>query len=176
MISLEFAEALYSLAKDENCTYEIYNQLSAVKFAFSDNPNLGKILDRPCSDTKENDALIDRCFSDINNHLLNCIKVMSKRRISSRFSETADEFMRLYRRENGIENVNVITAVELDKDMKKMLEAKLEKKLEKKLSVSYSVDSSILGGVVVQTETAQIDSSVRARLKSVEKQIKTATV
>lgn len=173
---IAFAEALYSLAKDEGCAEEIYEQLPTVRFAFSDNPELGKILDRPCANAKENASLIDRCFPDINTHLLNCIKVMSKRRVSSHFPETADGFMKLYRSENGIELVSVITAVPIEGDMKEKLEAKLKDKLSKELLISFSVDPSILGGVIVRTESTQLDGSVKARLKAVEKQIKSAVL
>lgn len=171
-----FAEALYSLATEENCVEEIYNQLPAIRFAFSDNPKFGKILDRPCSNVNENVTLIDRCFSDINRQLLNCIKVMSKRRVASHFPEMADEYMKLYRQEKGIELVNVITAVPLNDDVKKRLGEVLKKKLSKELSISFSVEPSIIGGVVVRTESMQIDSSVKARLADLEKQIKSATL
>ena len=110
MTAVSYAEALYSLALEENVTEEIYSQIDSVKFAFDDNPELSKILDRPCSDKSERTAFIDRCFKDINLYLLNCIKVMSKHRATVHFSEMADEFMKMYRKENGIEIVNVITA------------------------------------------------------------------
>ena len=113
MTAITYAQALYSLAIEENVSKEVYEQIHFVKDAFLDNPEFSKILDRPCSNRKEHDELIDRCFKDINVFLLNCIKIMSKKRVSSHFAQMADEFIKLYQAENNIEPVTVITAVPL---------------------------------------------------------------
>ena len=176
MTAVSYAEALYSLANEENCVEEIYEQIGGVKFAFSDNPQFAKILDRPCFASDERDALIDRCFKDVNINLLNCIKVMSKRRVSVDFVQMADEFMKLYRKEYGIELVSVITAVPLSDDMREKLKLRLEEKLSKKVILSATVDPSIMGGIIVRTENSQMDSSVKTRLDDVEKQIKSAVL
>ncbi len=176
MTAVAYAEALYSLAAEEKLADEIYSQLDAVKFAFTDNPALCKILDRPCSDRAELNAFIDRCFGDVNIYLLNCIKIMSKRRATSHFPEMADEFMKLYRRENGIEIVNVITAAEPDEDRMDKLKAKLEAKLGKRVILNVSVDPTILGGIIVRTESSQLDASVKTRLDNIENQIKSAVI
>ncbi len=176
MTAVSYAEALYSLAVEENSADEIYSQLDAVKFAFTDNPELCKILDRPCSDKQERTALIDRCFKDVNVYLLNCIKVMSKRRATVHFPEVADEFMKLYRKENGIEIVNVITAAALSDEQAEKLEIKLERKLGKKVILSATVDPDIMGGIVVRTESSQIDASIKTRLDDLQKQIKSAVI
>ncbi len=176
MMAVSYAEALYSLAVEENVAEEIYKQIDAVKFAFEDNPQLCKILDRPCSDKTERTAFIDRCFKDVNEYLLNCIKVMSKRRVTVHFPEMADEFMKMYRKENGIEIVNVITATALNEEQTEKLKITLERKLGKKVVLSATVNPEILGGIVVRTETSQIDASIKTRLDDIEKQIKSAVI
>ena len=176
MSVVAYAEALYSLAVEEKVSDEIYSQLDAVKFAFTDNPELSKILDRPCVDMDERIAFIDRCFKDVNKYLLNCIKVMSKRRLSAEFPDMADEFMRLYRRDNGIEIVNVISAVPLSEEQTDKLKLKLENKLNKKVILDMTVDEGIFGGLVIRTESSQIDGSIKKRLDAVEKQIKSAVI
>ena len=176
MTAIAYAEALYSLAVDENLADEIYSQMETAKFAFTDNPELSKILDRPSSDKAERGAFIDRCFGDMNVYLVNCIKVMSKRRFTSHFPEMADEYMKLYRQENGIEIVNVITAVELSESQRENLTSAMAKKLGKKIILSETVDTSIVGGIVVRTESSQIDASIKTRLDSIEKQIKSAVL
>lgn len=176
MTAVSYAQALYSLSVEENISHEIYEQLPAVKFAFDDNPDLAKILDRPCSPEKERNALIDKCFKDVNIYLLNCVKIMSKKRASSRFSEMADEFMRLYRAENGIEPVSVISATPLSEVQISRLTEKLEDMLGKKVLMSFSVDKDIIGGLVVRTESAQFDYSIKTKLEDMRKQIKSVVV
>lgn len=176
MTAVSYAEALYSLAVEEHVAEEIYSQMDAVKFAFTDNPELSKILDRPCSSGAERTAFIDRCFKDVNIYLLNCIKVMSKHRVTSHFTEMADEFMKLYRKENGVEIVKVITAVELTASQRDKLKSKLESKLGKTVILDTNVDPDIIGGIVIRTESSQIDASVKTRLDDIEKQIKSAVI
>ena len=176
MTAVSYAEALYSLAVEENCAEKIYGQLDAVRFAYADNPQLSKILDRPCCDLTERISVIDKCFAGANVHLLNCIKVMCKRRVTSLFVETADEYMRLYRRGHNIENVSVITAHPLSEDVLEKLRLKLEEKLSKHVNITVEIDSSIMGGIRVRTESKQIDSSVKTRLNEIEKQIKSVVL
>ena len=176
MTAASYAEALYSLSVEENISDEIYSQMDSVKFAFTDNPELSKILDRPCTYSAERTAFIDRCFKDVNRYLLNCIKVMSKRRVTIHFPEMADEFMKLYRTENGIEIVNVITAVALSEEQEDKLKSNLETKLNKKVLLKTTVDAGILGGIVVRTESSQLDASVKTRLDNIENKIKSAVL
>ena len=90
--------------------------------------------------------------------------------------EMADEFMKLYRRENGIEIVSVITAIELSDSQRDKLKTSMESKLGKKVILNETVDPAIVGGMVVRTESSQIDGSIRTRLDSIEKQIKSAVI
>lgn len=176
MTAVAYAEALYSLAIDENCADEIYSQIEGVRFAFADNPELSNILDRPGSDLNSRYSLIDRCFADINKHFLNCIKVMCKRRVASLVVDMSDEFMSLYRKDNGIEKVTVITAETLSEDLLIPLKEKLESSLSKKVDMTVKVDPSIMGGIIVRTENTQIDSSIKTRLADMEKQIKSVVL
>ncbi len=176
MTAAAYAEALYSLAVEENAADEIYSQMEAVKFAFTDNPELSKLLDRPCADKQALISFIERCFGEANIYLLNCIKVMSKRRVTFHFPDMADEFMKLYRKENGIEIVKVITACAMEDEQAERLKAKLEKKLGRRVVLNMEVNPEILGGIIVRTENSQMDGSVKNRLVSIEKQIKSAVL
>jgi len=176
MMASNYAHALYSLSVEENISDEIYNQIDSVKTAFLDNPEFSKILDRPCSNEGERNEIIDRCLKDVNIYLVNCIKVMSKNRVSVHFPEMADEFMKLYRKENGIEVVSVITAIELSDLQSEKLKEKLESVIGKKVILNQHVQPDILGGIIVRTENSQIDASVKTKLEEMGKQIKSAVI
>lgn len=176
MTGTSYAEALYSLAVEEGITDEIYEQISSVRHAFIDNPDLSKILDRPCSDEKSRFLLIDRCFGKFNRHLVNCIKIMSKKRVTLSVPDMADGFMKLYREDNGIEIVNVVTAVPLGKEQTEKLKNKIESIIGKKVILSQSINADILGGVIVRTESFQMDSSIKTKLEDIGKQIRSAVI
>ena len=151
MTAMTYAQALYSLSVEQNVSVEIYEQIHSVKDAFLDNPEFSKILDRPCFN-------------------------QSKKRVSSHFVEMADEFIKLYQRENGIETVTVITAVPLTTKQVDNLKIKLEKILNKKVLLTQTVDGKIMGGIIVRTENAQFDSSVKTRLEDMSKQLKSSVM
>lgn len=176
MTAVSYAQALYMLSEEEKVSKEIFAQISAVSYGFSDNPNLSKILDRPGSSYDENCRLIDKCFSGFNKHLVNCIKVMCKHRVTSFVPQVSEEFMKIYRKENGIEIVNVTTAVELDDETKQKLKTKLEGLLNKDVELKTNVNPEVIGGVVLNTETMQIDGSIKTRVKNMENQIKSAMI
>lgn len=176
MTAAAYAEALYSLAEDENAAENIYNEIEIVADLFKENPELVKILDFP-GDTKKKTALIDRCFGgQVHIYLLNCLKLMSEKRTVRYAVPMAEEYMRLYRQKVGAETAEIITAVRLDDSQLLRITAALEKSTGKKIIPKPTVDPKCMGGVIVRLENRSIDASVKTRLNEFEKKIKAVRI
>jgi len=75
------------------------------------------------------------------------------------------EFMRLYRRREGIVEATATSAIALDAADLEALEAGLVAMTGQRVELSTDVDASLLGGVQVRVGDRLIDGSVRGRLQ-----------
>ena len=78
----------------------------------------------------------------------------------------------LMKEEQRIAVAYVTTAVELDGTQKKAVEEKLlETSGYAKMEMHYEVDASIIGGMIIRINDRVVDSSVRAKLNGLKKQL-----
>jgi len=75
-------------------------------------------------------------------------------------------FKNLANRARNMEQVQITSAVELNKEEKKELEKVLKKLTSKNIQSSFSVDPLLMGGVIVRIGDRVIDGSVRNKLSS----------
>ena len=70
--------------------------------------------------------------------------------------------------------VNVTSAVEIEKELKHNLKTILEKQMGKKINLTNYVDKSIIGGLVLQIGSDLIDISVKNKIFKINNMIKEA--
>ena len=80
-------------------------------------------------------------------------------------------FDELWQRENKLLPVEITSAIELDKKTVKQIGDRIGEETGQKIELSERVDPDILGGLVVRVGNSIIDSSIRARLDSLRKQV-----
>lgn len=87
--------------------------------------------------------------------------------------EIGQQFLLEYRLYKKIEVVDIITPIELDKNLKKEFE-ELSGRLvgkDKKVVIREQVDENLLGGFVLRIGDKQIDDSVAAKLRELKKKL-----
>ncbi|OGT53571.1 MAG: ATP synthase F1 subunit delta [Gammaproteobacteria bacterium RIFCSPHIGHO2_12_FULL_41_15] len=78
--------------------------------------------------------------------------------------EIADLYHNMQVAEEGLVEVDVTSAFELDDDERKILEEKLTKRFSAKVDLTFHVDESIIGGLVVRAGNWVMDGSVKGKL------------
>ncbi|MBC7325220.1 MAG: ATP synthase F1 subunit delta, partial [Moorella sp. (in: Bacteria)] len=81
-------------------------------------------------------------------------------------------FTEMANRARNLVEVQVTSAVELEKEEKKKLTEVMEKVTGKKVRAEYFVDPSLIGGVVVRVGDRVIDGSIRTRLASMREHLR----
>ena len=87
-----------------------------------------------------------------------------------------DSYTALYNEARGIMPAEVISATALSDDAKARLIARLEEITKKKIVLKERTDASIMGGLIVRYGANQLDGSLRSRLASIEKSLKSTVV
>ena len=89
--------------------------------------------------------------------------------LPSIFKEVLEQYKRILK----VTDISLTTAVDLPKDfISKLKESMLKSSItDENLEVSTNIDKSILGGFIIEVDNKLIDSSVRSKLKKIEKNI-----
>lgn len=166
-----YGNSLYSLAKDEGVETEILVQLNAVGEGFNENPALFSVLDAPQVSAGEKLDLIDSVFKGCHPYVVNTLKLLTESRRASAVGYMAKQYKAAYNKDKGISEVTAITAVPLSDENEQKLISRLKKLLGGEISLTNKIDPSILGGLVIRTDSLQIDGGVKSRLDEIKKEI-----
>ncbi|MBO5946273.1 MAG: ATP synthase F1 subunit delta [Clostridia bacterium] len=160
----EYGRALFLLAKEEGVLDKIKGDLYATHTAFVENPTYLKMLDTPAVDKEEKKKLISESLSGIDEYVVNLVKILAERRVTSEITNIYETYVALYNEEMGIEDVEAVSAVPMTDSQLAALKAKLEGLTGKTVNIKNTVDPAILGGVKLRYEGRQVDGSLKTRL------------
>lgn len=170
-IAKEYAEALFSLAREEHREADFAAALKSISDILRSEPEYMHILDCRALDASLRSSLVEKAFAELPKHVVSFMGLLCKKGHIRELFDCAEEYERIYKHFLSISEVQVISAVPLTEEEKAALISKLEKTSGKSISAHYSVDASLLGGIVVKSEDTVIDGSLRSRLGKVKEVI-----
>ncbi len=172
LLAKNYANAFYSLAKDEGIEKDILSDLSVVTKLFSDNDEYVSIMNSPMIALSEREKMLDDAFSkSVSPYTLNLLKILVSKKSLNLVFECEKIFVALYNKDNNIEKVTAVTAIPLSKRLSEKLTDRLFSVLNKTVILENVVDKSLIGGIMLRYENKQTDSSIRNRLMAIEKTI-----
>ncbi len=170
-IAKVYADALFELCSEDESYDSVHRNINDCRKVFADNPDLLKFLSAPAINTDKKTELISEIFSDCG-IVCNLLCVITVKNRASLIYQITDCFNKLYNEYRNIAEITVTTCIPLSDTMREKLKAKLSAKFGKTVVMNEKVDKSILGGVIVQYENLQIDSSIKSKLNSVHNELK----
>ena len=169
-----YGEALYELAKSEDLTGPIGEQLRLLQASFRQEPEYIRLLSAPNLTKAERCQILDDSFrGKVQQYLLNFMKILTEKGYMRHFSDCADAYMDRYNQDNGILPVTAITAVPLSEDQSARLTEKLNRITGKKIALLNRVDPKVLGGIRLDYDGRRLDDTVSHRLDSIRDLLKT---
>ncbi len=163
-----YAQALYGLAKDENCADTVLDQLSALSESFGKEPDYLRLLSAPNLSKEERCGILDRGFrGKLHPYVLNFLKLLTEKGYIRLFRECCGCYREAYNLDHGILEVRAVTAVALNESQRARLTAKLAGVTGKKICLIERVDPGCLGGVRLDFDGKRLDDTVANRLASI---------
>ncbi len=163
-IARRYAEALYTLAVEEDCVETIDNDYHRVVEEIMDVPDFMRFLTHPLVMHSDKVALLRKAFPNIAEYLHNMFSLLVRNGREAYIDMIYDEFERLRGSEEGIVQVRVTTAQELTAKDRKRLSLHLAKMLRGRVKLDEQIDSGLIGGLRVEVGGKVIDGTLRARL------------
>lgn len=172
-LSKEYAESLFSLARENSCEEKYLEELKFTEKVFKDFPEYAELLSSPALTREERTAAIDESLGEsLSEYVMSFLKVLCEAGHMKQLSDCVAEYEKMYRDEKRTAAVKVTSAAPLTKDEEERIAAKITKIVGGECEITYFVDPSLIGGAIIETESAVIDGSLRKSLQEVKEVIK----
>jgi F-type H+-transporting ATPase subunit delta len=172
----EYAKALFAVSEERGSSDAVCVDARDLIEIISQNKGYTVLLDSPALSLSEKLSLIDGAFESFDKDLKNTVKLLSEKRLCHALVLMLTEYISLYEASRGIIHVEVITAVPMTDAQEARLTEKLARETGKTIVIDKSVDASILGGIKLRYLGREKDASLKTRLLSIEKRIKSTII
>jgi ATP synthase F1 delta subunit len=170
-IAAVYARSLFEVAQEQGKLDDVRDQLGEFADALDANQEMQVFFFSPYFSTEEKEEGLDKIVTGADPIVLNFLKLLiEKHRVPTTF-RIRRVFDELWQEENKLLPVEVTSAIELDKKTVKQIGDRIGEETGQKIELTERVDPDILGGLVVRVGNSIIDSSIRARLDSLRKQV-----
>ena len=172
-VANNYGQALYDLARDEQLSDSILQQLNALCKSFADEPAFVKLLSTPSIPKQERCQIIDEALrGQVHPYVLNFLKILTENGYMRHFTGCCQLFKQQYNQDNGIMPVIAVTKLPLSDELRRKLTDKLSSVTGKAVELECRVDPECLGGVRLDFGGTQIDGTVRHRIEEIRQILK----
>jgi ATP synthase F1 delta subunit len=160
-----YAQALFEAAKDQSALQTVRDELEDFVATLRTVPELDAVLRNPQLDPRAKVALLEDLLGGTHVLVRNFLLLVVERGRAHEIAGMQREFDNLWRREQGILNVELTTAFELAPDERSSIVEQIRSASGRQVEATSSVDPDLIGGLVLQAGSMRIDASVRGRLE-----------
>ncbi|ADG40808.1 MULTISPECIES: ATP synthase F1 subunit delta [Leuconostoc] len=171
-IANQYAKAIFELSTQQNNVDATRSDLNALKNVFNDNPNFVVVVTSNDIDSTSRDSLLTTLTTGAAEPIQNLVKLLAYNNRLAILPQIVDSFDDYYNEANGIVDVSAITAVALDDTRLAKLAAVFASKTgAQHVNLKNVVDQSILGGVILQSQSTLIDGSLKTKIAKMKAQL-----
>lgn len=173
LIATRYAKSLIGLANEGGLNYGVLHQnLQNVKEILSLTSELYDTLCNPVISINDKEDLIGCIFAnDTDETIRNFLKLLVKENRFNLIYEIIKIYDNMLDKINNISKVEVLSAIELDDNLKEQIKNKLGEILKKEIIVNYNIDKSIMAGLVYKMGDNIFDTSLKGKLDKFKKAI-----
>ena len=169
--SKSYALALYELAKENSELNKIQDEMNGLKTLLSKSSDFrGMILNPTVSKEEKNKAINEISDQYIFSQTLK--KFLGFLTIKNRLfflNKIIDSFSNLVSSSKGELKAKLVSSKELSKMEIEKIGKELSKDFKSVLNIDYKYDPDLIGGLVIQVGSVIIDTSIKTKLKKLEK-------
>ena len=167
LIPNRYAKALYKHACEVGEAAEVYAQMKMLAESFASVDGLKSTIDNPFIAIEDKEkVLLKASGASKGGSLYKFIFLADKHSRVTMLQAMALAYVKIYRAEQRISQVEIVTACSLPEEKIKEITATVGKYLDgRSLETTTRVDESLIGGFVVKVDSVVLDASVKNELK-----------
>ena len=168
-----YALALYELSKENSELDKVEEGIKGLKGLLKESLNFNEMI---CSPTiaKEDKKNVIFLIADKNNFSSVLKKFLGFITLKNRvffLDKIIESFLNLVSKNKGELKVKLISSKKLSTEEQKKIENELSKDFKSQLIIDYEYDPSLIGGLTLQVGSTMVDTSIKTKLKKLEKNI-----
>lgn len=173
LISKTYGEALFELAVEENKTGLYLEEVGNLLKIIQENPDFGQFMNHPKIPKDEKLTVMENIFRDrMDKELLGFLVTIVEKDRYSEIENILKYVIDSIKEYRNIGVAYVTTAIPLQENQKKDIEDKLLATTKyETLECHYKVDEALIGGMVIRMGDRVVDSSIRTKLESLEREL-----
>lgn len=172
-LAKRYSEALTEVAKNKNELDTVWADLQTVEESMTSVKEMANFLSHPVIPVFEKKDMVKSVFEGkINNDVLNLLYILLEKNKINLLSTILYCFEESMDEAKNILKVGVVSAAEIDEDLKHKLQEKLESKLNKSVKFDFETKPEIIAGVVLKIQDKVIDGSMAAKLEGFKKALR----
>ena len=172
-LAKRYSEALTEVAKNKHELDTVWTDLQTVEESITSVKEMANFLSHPVIPVFEKKDMVKSVFEGkINNDVLNLLYILLEKNKINLLSTILYCFEESMDEAKNILKVGVVSAAEIDEDLKHKLQEKLESKLNKSVKFDFETKPEIIAGVVLKIQDKVIDGSMAAKLEGFKKALR----
>ena len=169
-IARRYGNALFEVAKEQDSLAETATELNEIKAVLEKEPGFVVFMTSPQIDEKVKKDTLESMAKGASSLVANLLHMLFDYHRIANLESIIGEFNRLYDADRKIVRATVKTAIALEDDQKQKLAATFAKiENANQVILDEKVDPSIIGGVVLQSESHIYDGSIRSKFEQIKR-------
>ena len=175
-IARVYAQALFDAAKEAGVVEPVRREMTEFVAALAASTSLRNVLADPQVETSAKVRVLAEITRGGQQLLSNTLQLMLDRGRFGAIVELHQAYDALAIVEEGVVEVEVVSAGELSSETEKKIAARVAEATGRRVEMARRVDPSILGGLVLRIGDVIVDGSVKARIRQLRRRLATAEV
>ncbi len=161
-----YADALFSLALEEEKVDSMWKEVGALRDILDANPDFLKVCEHPAMTVREKEELVDKTFGeDFSKEIMGFLHVLLKKGRFNEIEKILELFDAKAKEHEKIGVVYVYTPTELTDEQKEETKKRLlETSGFETLEMNYCIDETLLGGIKIRIGDRVLDNTIRTKL------------
>jgi F-type H+-transporting ATPase subunit delta len=168
-IAEPYAQALMSVAQNQNLTEVLGNDLRDLLTLLNESPELEEMLANPIIKDEDKKAILRRILGDNGNaYLLNFLMLLVDKRRILFLPAICQSYLELLRKLTNTVLAEVVSALKLTDTQRQTVTEKVKQLTgANHVELKTTVNADIIGGVIIKVGSQVFDSSLRGQLRRI---------
>lgn len=172
IVTDRYVAAFIGLAEKLDLLDKFDADLMLIKETFDKNEDLKSFMEHPLIQVNDKKEVIDSIFREhISVYTLNLFKLLIEKNRVLILPLLVEHYKGMLDKKRNITTAQVITAIEIDEEIKNRVKDKLQSLLNCTINIKSVIDTSIIAGMVVRIDDKIVDGSIKTKLDNMKKQL-----
>lgn len=168
-----YAKALLDLAREKGQIEEVKADIEKLRVTIDSSREFRLMIKSPVIKPDKKIAIFREIFADeLSEITRNFIEIVTRKGREASLIDVAHSFMDIYRKEKGIAQATVTTAIALEDAEKENIKKHLAEATGQEIVIEEVVDPSIIGGLKLRVADKQFDGTIAHQLEALKRQFK----